>query len=320
MTAGRVEGGQGEAGRATGGAALLPYLLIALSSLFWSGNWVIGRFLRDALPPVAFNFWRWGLAALILAPFVLRSMRGRWWIVTRYWRILAMLGITGASLFQTLVYLGLETTTTVNAVLLNASTPPFIMLWAWLIDRETVTPRQIAGVVLAVVGILVIVTRGELAQLLELRFNRGDLLITAAMPIWGLYSVLLKRRPAALTGLELIFVTALFGLAFLLPLLIIEGIVVGLPAITATSAAGIAYVAVFASLLAYICYNKGVEAVGAHVAGFMNPLLPGFATILAILLLGEQFRLFHLVGFALLLGGMALSMIGRRGGPDAPPD
>jgi drug/metabolite transporter (DMT)-like permease len=315
MSVDRLEGR-----RAATGAALVPYLLIALSSLFWSGNWVIGRFLRDDLPPVAFNFWRWALAALILAPFVLRSLRGRWAIVRRRWRILALLGITGASLFQTLVYLGLETTTTVNAVLLNASTPPFIMLWAWLIDRETVTPRQLAGVVLAFVGILVIVTHGELAQVLAFRFNRGDLLITAAMPIWGLYAVVLKRRPAALSGLELIFVTALFGLVFLLPLLVIEAILVGPPAITATSLAGIAYVAVFASLLAYICYNKGVEAVGANVAGFMNPLLPAFATVLAILLLGEQFRLFHLVGFALLLGGMALSMIGRRAGTAAPPD
>jgi drug/metabolite transporter (DMT)-like permease len=309
-----------EAKREAGAAALLPYLLIALSSLFWAGNWVIGRFLRDDLPPVAFNFWRWTLAAVILAPFVLRSLHGRWWIVRRHWRILALLGITGASLFQTLIYLGLETTTTVNAVLLNASTPPFIMLWAWLIDRETVTPRQIAGVVLSFVGILVIVTRGELAQLLELQFNRGDLLITLAMPIWGLYAVVLKRRPAALSGLELIFVTALFGLAFLLPLLIAEGIWVGLPVINATSLAGIAYVAVFASLLAYICYNQGVHAVGANVAGFMNPLLPAFATILAILLLGEQLHLFHLVGFALLLGGMALSMIGRRSAAASPPD
>ncbi|MDB5409549.1 MAG: protein of unknown function transrane [Rhodospirillales bacterium] len=311
---------QVETSRATGGATLLPYLLIALSSLFWAGNWVIGRFLRDDLPPVAFNFWRWTLAALILAPFVLRSLRGRWGIVARHWRILALLGITGASLFQTLVYLGLQTTTTVNAVLLNASTPPFIMMWAWLLDRETVTPRQIAGVVLSFVGILVIVTRGELAQLLAFHFNRGDLLITLAMPIWGLYAVLLKRRPAALSGLELIFVTALFGLAFLLPMLIAEGILVGLPTINAMSLAGIGYVAVFASLLAYICYNHGVHAVGANVVGFMNPLLPAFATILAILLLGEQFRLFHLVGFALLLGGMALSMIGRRSVDEAPPD
>lgn len=315
MSVGRVE-----AKAETAGATLLPYLLIALSSLFWAGNWVIGRFLRDDLPPVAFNFWRWAFAAAILAPFVLGSLHGRWWIVRRHWRILALLGITGASLFQTLIYLGLETTTTVNAVLLNASTPPFIMLWAWLIDRETVTPRQIAGVVLSFIGIIVIVTRGELAQFLAFRFNRGDLFITAAMPIWGLYAVVLKRRPAALSGLELIFVTALFGLAFLLPLLVAEGMLVGLPTINATSAAGIAYVAAFASVLAYICYNHGVHAVGANVAGFMNPLLPAFATILAILLLGEQFRLFHLVGFALLLGGMALSMIGRRSVSEAPPD
>ena len=232
MSVGRVE-----AKAEAAGATLLPYLLIALSSLFWAGNWVIGRFLRDDLPPVAFNFWRWTLAAAILAPFVLGSLHGRWSIVRRHWNILALLGITGASLFQTLIYLGLETTTTVNAVLLNASTPPFIMLWAWLIDRETVTPRQIAGVVLSFVGILVIVTRGELAQLLDVRTSTAATSSSPpAMPIWGLYAVVLKRRPVALSGLEFdLRHGAVRPRAPCCLCLIAEGVLVGLPTINATS-------------------------------------------------------------------------------------
>src|SRR5690242_9472058 len=98
----------GAPARNSGAARLLPFLLLTLASLFWAGNWVIGRALREAMPPVALNFWRWTGAVLILAPFVLPRLAGRWRLVRRHWRLLALLGGTGAALFQMLVYLGLE--------------------------------------------------------------------------------------------------------------------------------------------------------------------------------------------------------------------
>ena len=285
----------------------MPFLLLALSSLLWSGNWIVGRGLRHDMPPIALNFWRWAGAALILAPFVLPRLAGRWHRVVRHWRILAVLGGTGAALFQLLVYLGLGMTTTVNAVLMNSSVPLFMILCSWLIEGERATARQIAGIVVSFLGIVVIMKRGEVGDLLRLDFNRGDAVILAAMPVWGVYSVLLKRRPAEFTGIEFLFLLSLFGVAWLAPLFVGETLFIRSGTLTLASFGGVVYIALFASVLGYICWNRGVAAVGANRAGFTIHLLPAFGTILAVLLLGEEFHTFHLVGIATILAGVFLA-------------
>lgn len=294
------------------GRSLLPFLLLALASLFWSGNWVVGRVLRDAVPPVALNFWRWTGAVLILAPFVLPRLAGRWHLVLRHWRILLLLGGTGAALFQVLVYLGLTMTTTVNAVLMNSSAPLFILLCSWLMERDTASPRQVGGMLVSFTGILVIMTRGDLAGLLQLDFDRGDAIILAAMPVWGIYSVLLKRRPRDFTGNELLFLMSLFGVMCLLPLVIAEMLLTHAGSIDLGTVGAIAYTSAFASVLGYICWNRGVAAVGPNVAGFTIHLLPAFGSLLAILLLGEAFRWYHLVGFATILAGVFIATSAPR--------
>jgi drug/metabolite transporter (DMT)-like permease len=297
--------------RGAGRAALLPFLLLALAALLWSGNWVVGRALRGAMPPVALNFWRWTGAVVILAPFVLPRLVGRWVVVRRHWRILALLGGLGAALFQVLVYVGLGMTTMVNAVLMNSAVPLFIILCSWLLEREHATPRQIAGIVVSFAGILVIMLHGDLGAVTQLQFNRGDAIILAAMPVWGAYSVLLKRRPRDLSGIELLFVLALFGVAWMVPFFIAENVYVRSGTLTfATVGAGI-YVSLFASVLGYICWNKGVAAVGANRAGFTIHLLPAFGTLLAILVLDEAFHLFHLIGFATIVAGVWLATSAR---------
>jgi drug/metabolite transporter (DMT)-like permease len=291
--------------------ALLPFLLLALASLFWAGNWVVGRALREVMPPVAMNFWRWTGAALILAPIVLPRLASRWHSVRQHWRILALLGGLGAALFQVLVYLGLGMTTTVNAVLMNSSVPLFIMLCSWWLERERATPRQIAGILVSFAGILIIMKRGDLGAMLQFDFNRGDLVILAAMPAWGVYSVLLKRRPREFDGLELLFVLALVGVAWLTPFFIAENLFVRSGRLTvATVGAGV-YVSLFASVLGYVCWNKGVAAIGANRAGFTIHLLPAFGTLLAIVFLGEEFHLFHLAGFATIIAGIGLATSAR---------
>jgi drug/metabolite transporter (DMT)-like permease len=306
-TAGPRQGGR----RAEEQAPLRPFLFLALAVFLWSGNWVVGRALRDTMPPIALNFWRWFGAALILAPLVLPRLAGRWHRVLRHWRILALLGGTGAALFQTLVYFGLAMTTTVNAVLMNSSMPLFIILCAWLLDRERATARQIAGICVSLLGILIIMRRGDFGHLLQLEANWGDFVILAAMPVWGIYSVLLRRRPVEFTGNELLFLLALAALVWLTPLVVIETIFIRSGTLTAASLAAVAYVSLFASVIGYVCWNKGVAAVGANRAGVTVHLLPAFGTILAILFLGEEFHLFHLLGIATILAGVWLAASAR---------
>jgi len=290
------------------GARGLAYLLLALAMLFWAGNWVIGRAMRDAFEPFTLNFLRWGLATLILAPFALPALRAQLPVIRRHWGILLLLSLTGVSLFHAMVYLGLKSTTTVNAILLNSSLPLFILACSWVLERERSTPRQVGGMLLSFAGILVILSRGAPASLLQLDVHAGDAWILLAMPVWGVYSVLLKRRPPQLGGVAFLFVISAIG-----TLLLVPAAVLAPPRWPGTQAMlGVLYIAVFASILAFICWNRGVAIVGANAAGFTLHLLPLFGTVLAIVFLDETFQAFHALGFATILAGV---VVATRAGP-----
>jgi drug/metabolite transporter (DMT)-like permease len=288
-------------------AAVFPYLLLALASLFWAGNWIVGRAVRDLFPPIALNFWRWLPVVVLLAPVALPRLRGRWPVVRANLSLLLALGGFGVVLFTCLVYEGLRTTTAVNATLLNSSLPLFMILCSWTIEGDRATPRQILGMVVSLLGILVIMQRGDLLHLFRLDFHAGDLLIIAAMPCWGIYSVLLKRRPRGIDGLLLLFLVATAGIILLVPMTVAEAFLRRPPTVTAAGAASIFYLAVFASIAAYICWNRGVALVGPNRAGFTIHLLPAFATVMAILFLGEEVHLFHVVGILTILAGVWLA-------------
>jgi drug/metabolite transporter (DMT)-like permease len=282
--------------------------LLALTMLIWAGNWVIGRALREAIDPVTLNFWRWAIAALALLPFALPQLAGRGEVIRRNIGLLLLLSLTGVALFQGLVYLGLRSTTAVNGVLLNSSQPLFILLCSWVLERERATPRQVAGMLVSLAGIVVILARGDPAALLELEFHAGDAWILLAMPIWGVYSVLLKRRPPELEGIAFLFVLSTIGMAMLAPFYAFE-LLRSPPAGWPTPAAvgAVLYVALGASVAGFIFWNRGVMVVGANAAGFTMHLLPAFGTVLAIALLGETFAVHHAAGIATIVAGVVLA-------------
>jgi drug/metabolite transporter (DMT)-like permease len=283
------------------------FLVLAAANLMWAGNWVLGRAVREDFAPVALNFWRWAIAVLVLAPFALPKLKGKGVALRQHAGILFLLALVGVALFQSLVYLGLRTTTTVNAVLLNSSGPAFILLCAWVMDRERASWRQVGGMLLSLAGILVIMTRGELARLAQFEFHAGDAWILLAILLWGIYSVLLKRRPAEFSGTELLFVMSAAGVLLLAPAYVVEMQFLPQRMPGAGVAAGVLYIGLFASVAAFICWNKGVAAVGPNAAGFTLHLLPAFATVLAILLLGETFQAFHAAGIATILAGVIVA-------------
>jgi drug/metabolite transporter (DMT)-like permease len=272
----------------------------------------MGRAMRDLMPPVALNFWRWVVAVLIIAPMALPRLRGKSLVIRRHWLLLLSLGATGIALFQVLVYEGLRNTTTVNAVLMNAAAPLFIILCTWLVDRDRASLRQIAGLAVSFVGIVVIMDQGNLSALGDFRFDVGDLIVLAAMPVWGIYCVLLKRRPHELDGVALLFLTSLAGLLVLTPCVVAEAVLFKAPTLSLATVGGALYLGLFASVLAYFCWNYGVAAVGPNRAGFMIHLLPGFGTLFAVLLLGEQVRLYHLIGIGTILAGVTLATSSRH--------
>ncbi len=285
----------------------IAFALLALANLFWAGNWVTGRALRAAFDPITLNFWRWLVAALVLAPFALSQLMAQRHTIRRNAGLLALLSLTGVVVFHCLIYLGLRTTTVVNAVLLNSSAPLFMLLCSWIIERESASRRQIAGMLLSLIGILVIVSQGEVGNLLQFDFQSGDGWILIAMPVWGIYSVLLKRRPPELGEVSLLFAISVAGLALLAPAFALEALHAPPRWPTAGEAAGVLYVGLAASVGAYICWNRGVALVGANAAGFTLYLLPAFGTVLAMVFLGEAFHQFHAAGFAAILLGVVVA-------------
>jgi drug/metabolite transporter (DMT)-like permease len=209
--------------------------------------------------------------------------------------------------FQSLVYLGLQSTTAVNALLINCAGPLFILLCAWLLDRERAKPQQFAGILLSAAGIFVIASRGELLRLLELQLHAGDAWIVLAIAIWGLYSVLLKRRPPELGGVHFLFVLSVAGVVFLLPVFVWQVVQAPPSAPTMEEALAVLYVGLAASVASFLLWNRGVAVVGPNLAGFSLYLLPIFGTLLAIAFLGEVFAGFHAVGIATIVAGVVLA-------------
>lgn len=288
-------------------AALYPYALLALCMLFWSGNWVIARALRDSIPPVALAFWRWTVVALVLAPFAIPKLIGKGAILRRSWLLLLALAICGGAIYHVAVYYGLHHTETINAVLLNAASPLTIVIAAWLVDGDKISARQVWGTVISLIGLLIVLSRGDAAQLLALHFSIGDLIILAVLPLWAVYTVLLRRRPPEIDNFTLIFLLGLFGSVALLPAYAFESFYIQAPALAWSTVGAALYTGCLSSAAAYWCWNRGAELVGPNRAGFTTYLMPVFTTILAMLLLGESIYAFHLVGIAAILFGVWLS-------------
>jgi len=290
----------------------LPYLGLTLTVLFWSGNFILGRGIRELIPPVSLNFWRWMGAFVILLPFGwIRVMRSKE-LYLRHWKMLALMSIPSIAIFNAFIYTALQTTTAINTVLVNAMIPIFIALTAWLVFGDRLTLRQTAGVFISLAGLLFIVTRGDWGLLTELRLSTGDFWTLGASLSWAVYSVMLRKRPREMDPIAFLTVIVGFGLIFSLPFYLQEFMALGGFSLTPASLASLAYVAIFPSVLSFIFWNSSVDKVGANRAGIFIHLMPVFSIILAILFLGERFRGFHAIGMLLIFTGIVLTTLPYR--------
>jgi len=289
----------------------LAYLYLVLAPLFWSGNWVAGRALRDAIHPITLNTLRWSLALLILMALT-RGHWGRIAVAMRSeWRSLAALGLVGIVAFQLLLYYGLHSTTVVNGVMLNSTMPVWMVAGGAIWLGEKAGWRQVAGGLVSLLGILVIIGRGDPSILRRLAFTAGDLLLLVAMPTWTLYSVILKRSASVLGGLDHLAAITVFAVAVMAPFAVLDVASGGpLPA-TWPAWGAIAYVGSLASVGALFFWNEGMRRTGAGISSFFYHLMPVFGTIWSIIFLGEAPHLYHAGGFALILAGVWLATAPR---------
>lgn len=282
-----------------------PYLLLAIAPLCWAGNIVIARGVVDLIPPVTLAFWRWTIAFLLLWPFAYSHARRDWALFTRHWKIMVFLSLVGISGFPTLLYIAVHTTTAINGALIQTTMPAVIILITLVAFKEKVTRLQSLGVGLCILGAGLVVLRGRFATILDLSFVKGDLLMLAAVLLYALYSAFLQRRPS-IHPLSFLVYTFALGALGLLPLYLWEMRYSPAFALTVEVAASVLYVAAFPSIVAFFCWNRGVELIGANRAGLFINFIPLFASIMAIIWLGESLRAFHLAGMLLIFSGMVL--------------
>jgi drug/metabolite transporter (DMT)-like permease len=280
--------------------------LLAAANLFWAGNIVLARGLAGQVPPITLAYWRWTGAFVVAIGFAWPRLRTDLPVMLRHWKIMLLLAATGVASYNTLSYIGLNSTTALNVLLLQSATPLMIIVWAYLLFRETPTARQALGVMVSLAGVAAIAGQGSLEVLAHLRLNRGDLWVLTALMIYACYCVTLRRRPVVH---PLSFLVAAMGLGSLmmLPFMLWEvaggaRIHGGLPSYLA-----IAYTAVLPSFVAYLFFNRGVELIGAGRAGQSMHLMPLFGSVLAVLFLHEQFRMYHAFGIAMIGAGIVLA-------------
>ena len=305
--------------------ALTPRVagLLLLPPLLWAGNAVVGRLLVGSVPPLMLNLLRWSIALALLLPLAwpaVATSAARRRIVQR-WRPLLALGLFGICAYNALQYLALTTSTPLNVTLIASSSPVWMLAIGALFFKERPTRQAMAGAALSLLGVAIVLARGDMAQLARVRFVPGDLLMLLAIASWALYSWLLARPPASI-GQErppewdwaaFLLVLTLFGVAW-------AGALAGLEATVAPQpirwsgwvAAALVYVAIGPSLIAYRCWGIGVAAVGPAIAAFFANLTPVFAALLSAALLGEAPKAYHAVAFALTVAGIAVSSRRRR--------
>jgi len=279
--------------------------------LFWAGNWVFARALRFDVPPVALAFWRWSIALIILTPFAYSHVRRQWRVIAGSWRVLGLLALL-ATVFQHIpVYIGLRETTATNGALLNSVTPVLILLLSRLLFGERLSLMQALGVSVSMVGVAVILTAGDFAALANLELNRGDLWVLLATLAWAIYTVCLRWRPLELNLLAMLWVIAAMGVCAMIPFYAWELAADRTLNPTAEVLGALLYIGALSTVVSYVFWNRAVQEVGPNRAGPFMYLMLVYTPLLAIVFIGERLHIYHLIGCALILGGIYLTSRGR---------
>lgn len=287
-------------------------VLLAVCMMLWAGSVVTGRAAAGEIPPGLFTAIRWCGALVLALPFAWPHLRQDWPALRARWWVPVLLGFLGVVVYNSLVYKGLHNTTAVNALLLQSAAPLIILVVAFLLFGQRPGWVEVVAIMLSVAGVVVIAAEGSVETLQHLRFNPGDGLVLIAVVAYATYSVLLRLKPVV-HPLSLLVASMAFGDVFLVPLAWVEYSAGGRLVVTALSVSSLVYAVIGPAFLAYLCYNRGVELLGAARAGQYSHLMPAFGIVLAVLFLGERLHMFHLIGMVLIGGGLVLADMAARG-------
>ena len=284
------------------------YVLLILATLFWSGNFIIGKFATlFQIPPLSLNALRWISVWLVLMPFTYEEIKNNYSTIKKNWFVISFMGVITISTFNSVVYYALNYTQVINAVLVLAAIPAATIMFSSLMKIEKTNIFQLLGLFLSIIGIGSIISYGDIKNIIDLSFNKGDLWMIVCVITWALYSTLLKRHKFKFSQFTLIQLMVSVGVLFLIPQFFYEQSN-GLEVNFNKAFFGILfYVVVFPAIAAYYCWQKGVEIIGPNRASMFIQLMPLFSAAMAIIIFNEKFELYHFVGAIFIVLGIYLS-------------
>ncbi|MEN8717115.1 MAG: DMT family transporter [Sulfurovum sp.] len=289
------------------------HIFLMLAVLFWSGNFVVGRFISGVVSPIELSFYRWFFVLVVLMPYYFIHFKRLNFYIKKYFFKILFLGVLSITFFNTFVYFGLQTTTATNALLINSSTPILIILLSSLILKKHLNKIEILGVVISTLGVLYVILKGNFTEILNLSITSGDLWILIAAFDWALYSVLLKFKPQEIKPFDFLFLITFFGVFFLSILFYGNGYEITSEVYENKDLLyTLIYIVIFPSILSIYFWNTGTIEIGANKAGQYANLMPIFGSIVAYFYLDEKIYTYHFVGLFLVLLGIYLTQIYKK--------
>ena len=286
----------------------LAYILLILATLFWSGNFIVGKFATlFQIPPLTLNVFRWIAVWIILIPFTYKEIIQNIDLIKKKWLVISFMGVITISTFNSVVYYALNFTQVINAVLVLAAIPAATIIFSSIMNIERTNFFQLIGLCLSIIGIGTIISYGDIQKIISLNFNKGDLWMLVCVFSWSLYSTLLKKYKFEISQFALIQLMVSVGILFLIPQFFYEqsiGLELNLNKAFFTI---LFYVVVFPAILAYYCWQKGIEIIGPNRSSMFIQLMPLFSALMAIAIFNEKFQFFHLTGAIFILTGIYLS-------------
>jgi drug/metabolite transporter (DMT)-like permease len=286
---------------------LIGYLFAIGATAIWSGNFIVARGLSESIPPVSLAFFRWLVAVIVFIPFAIHNLIQEWQIVKDHLLYLSVTAFLGITTFNTLIYFAGQTTTAMNLSLIAITFPVFIILFSRVLYKEYLTIKKGIGIILVLIGVLILITKGNISSILNISFTIGDVWMLLSSIILAVYSLLLKNKPKGISVKTLQLSTFILGLLFLFPFFLWEQTMVHQSILNQTTIPAILYVGIFASLCAFVLWNKSIIILGPTKAGMVYYTLPLFSGFLAYLFLGESISMIHLYSMLLTFSGIVVA-------------
>jgi len=282
--------------------------LAILAAIIWSGNFIAAKGVTEQIPPVSLAFYRWLTAAVIIFPFAVKQCRSEWKVVKRSWHYLFWASLTGITLFNTFVYIGAHYTSAINLALIGTTSSPIIaIILARIFLKEKIGWLKMAGIALCISGVIFLLSRGNIQNLLSFHFTKGDGWILLAAFCFAIYNTLVRKKPSGISPVNYLFIIFSFGALLLFPFYLWE--------VANTSPVQwngyllliILYLGLGASVISFLCWNIAIGKLGAGRTALFGNLIPVFSSAEAALILNEQFTWVHITSMLLVFAGILLA-------------